>query len=82
MTILDYVKKYNYTFEEKEFNEVDNLVLATIIYADMNKLIGHNEKITLGELSDRFFNELSPSNKLLILIILDISNFDRKIFQG
>ena len=55
LTILDYVKKYNYTFEEKEFNEVDNLIFATLIYADMNKLIGKNEKITLGELSDRFF---------------------------
>ena len=65
MTILDYVKKYNYTFEEKEFNEVDNLVLATIIYADMNKLIGRNEKITLGELSDRFFENYKKDKTIM-----------------
>lgn len=54
MTINDYVKKYNYTFEEKPFNEVDNLVFATLAYLKLYKYIDKNEKITIGELQKRY----------------------------
>ena len=65
MTIIDYVKKYDYTFDEKKFNEVDNLILATLIYVDMNKFVGSNEKITLEELSDRFFKNYKKEKTIM-----------------
>ena len=54
MTLLDYAKKYTYTFDEKEFNEVDNLVLATLIYLDFSKNLASGEKVTIEELADRY----------------------------
>ena len=39
MTIFDYVKKYNYTFEEAPFNEVDNVIFSTLAYVDFNGIL-------------------------------------------
>ncbi len=37
MNVYDYVEKYgNYTFEEKPFNDVDNLVFSMLIYLEYN----------------------------------------------
>lgn len=49
MNIYDYVTDYGkHTFDEKEFNEVDNLVLSTIMYLDFTSIVNHNkETITL-----------------------------------
>ena len=63
MTINEYVKKYNYTFEEKPFNEVDNLVLSTIIYLNLHKYMSKDEKITIGELQKRYFKSNEPKTK-------------------
>ncbi len=57
MTIYNYVKKYDYTFEEKPFNEVDNIVLSTLAYVNFNNIL--NGKMTLKDLSEKYFN-ISP----------------------
>ena len=63
MTINDYVKKYNYSFEQKPFNEVDNLVLSTLVYLNLHKYMGKNEKITIGELQKRYLKSDEPKTK-------------------
>ena len=53
MNLFEYGKKYNYTFEEKEFNEVDNLVFAVLAYVDYNNVLG-STKETLLEVTNKF----------------------------
>lgn len=53
MNLFEYVKKYNYTFEEKEFNEVDNLVFAVLAYVDYNNVLG-STKESLLEVANKF----------------------------
>ena len=39
MTIYEYIKQYgDKTFEEKEFNEIDNILFSTIIYLDFSNI--------------------------------------------
>lgn len=57
---LDYVEYYGYnTFEDKPFNEVDNLILATLSYVDFNDLVSPNEKNkkTIEQVSKEYFEK-------------------------
>lgn len=48
MNIFDYVKKYgNLSFEEKEFNEVDNLVFCSLLYLNYSKTSVCKKEVTL-----------------------------------
>ena len=53
MNLFEYAKKYQYTFDEKEFNEVDNLVFSILSYVDFNKLI-LNKNTTIKDAADIF----------------------------
>lgn len=53
MTIFDYVKKYNYTFEEAPFNEVDNVIFSTLAYVDFNGIL--KNKMTIKDLANDYF---------------------------
>ena len=40
MDIYAYIKKFkDYTFDEKEFNEVDNVILSSIMYLDFTRIV-------------------------------------------
>ena len=42
--MYDYVKKIGgYTFDEKEFNEVDNLILSVIMYLDFTNIVSNRK---------------------------------------
>ena len=42
---FDYVDEYgDYTFEEREFNEVDNVILSMLTYVDYNGIVSENDK--------------------------------------
>lgn len=58
MNLIDYVKEYgNYTFFEKEFNEVDAAILSFIIYIDFNNIVDDkNIKIRLDSALEKFLN--------------------------
>lgn len=46
MNLFDYVKKYDYTFKEREFNEVDNLVFSILAYVDYKGcIIGYKDSL-------------------------------------
>lgn len=64
MDIFEYVEKYgNYTFEEKEFNEVDNIVFSTLSYIDYSNIVSGNKnyKSTINEVGELFFNNNKAS---------------------
>ena len=55
--LLDYIKKYAYhTFEEKKFNDVDNLIFSALSYLDFSKLVSNKRKYKrLEEVGQSFF---------------------------
>ncbi len=60
MTIYDYLKDYGkYTFLEKEFNEVDNVILSMLAYVNFYNIIPAIDcgSIKLKEASNRFFKK-------------------------
>ena len=59
MDIFDYVEEYgDYTFEEKKFNEVDNVVFSALSYANYKDIVSKysDKKITIGEAGNKFFD--------------------------
>jgi len=69
--ISDYLKEYGkYTFLEKDFNEVDNVILSMLSYNDFNGIVPtiDNGSITLKEAADLFFktNDKKTLNKQII----------------
>ena len=57
-TISDYLKDYGkYTFLEKEFNEVDNVILSMLSYIDFYGIVPMIDcgSITLKEASNLFY---------------------------
>ena len=55
---FDYIEYYgDYTFEEKEFNEIDNAILSMLAYVEYNGIVseGNEEKKSLGEISKEYF---------------------------
>jgi len=59
MNIYSYVDKYGkYTFEEEPFNEVDNLVFASLSYLNLKGIVSKN-KVSLNEVGKQYF-EIHP----------------------
>ena len=57
--MLDYVKwRGGLSFRTEAFNEVDNLIFAQLIYAEMDHVLKPSDKITIGELHNRFFQNV------------------------
>lgn len=71
MNIFDYVdKSKDYTFKDKDFNEVDNVIFSTLAYIDYNFIVSLNKrnKITLGEAAYKYFSSFDKKkNKLNII---------------
>ena len=58
MNLFDYVDKYkDYTFLDKSFNEIDNVILSCLSYVNFSYIIPKNKKnkLTLKEAADRYF---------------------------
>lgn len=57
--IMDYLDwRGDLTFEQSEFNEVDNLILSQLVYVDLEGIVGgpeSKEKVTVEEASRIFF---------------------------
>ena len=57
MNIFDYVDKYgNYTFEEKEFNDIDNLVFCSISYLNFTSTSVNKDIHSLEFLGNEYLN--------------------------
>lgn len=56
MNIIEYIEKNKEkTFEEKVFNEVDNIILSILSYLDFNKLVNNNG--TLEDIGKKFLKK-------------------------
>ena len=57
MELFEYIKTYNYTFEEKPFNEVDNVILSMLAYADYENIVSNNryDKKRLETVADEYY---------------------------
>lgn len=71
MNIFSYIDKYGcYTFNEVEFNEVDNAILASLSYISLYGIVSPNRynKLTIREVADKYFI-LHPEKEKLILAV-------------
>ena len=70
MNIYNYVKYYgDYSFLEKEFNEVDNLVFSCLSYVDLNNIVSKSKnEITIEEAYKIFEKKYKPRKHELIAI--------------
>ena len=60
---FDYIEYYNYTFEEREFNEIDNVILSMLTYVNYKGIVSDTKKkITLEEASEKFFKKHSRAD--------------------
>lgn len=78
MNVFDYSKYYgNYTFKEKEFNEVDNIVFSYLSYIDFTGVVKENrDKITIREAYEKFVKIYKPRNKEMLAIKNAIKLFE------
>lgn len=61
----DYIDRYgDYSFEEKEFNEIDNVILSMITYIDCSGIVseGNKEKISIYDASLQLFKKYSEKD--------------------
>ena len=60
---FDYIKYYgNYSFEEREFNEIDNVILSMLTYIDFNGIVSENkDKKSIVDVSKEFFEKYSTA---------------------
>ena len=66
--IYDYVKKYgNYSFDDKKFNEIDNLVFSSLIYLNFLKE-DINGKHILREIGSHYLKDKTKLNKDELLL--------------
>ena len=70
MNIFDYVDIYkDYTFLDKSFNEVDNVIFSTLAYVDYNFIVSNNKsnKLTIKEVGDTYFSIHKRQDKINML---------------
>ena len=71
ISLFKYIEKYgNFNFYEKEFTEVDNVILSALAYIDFNGIVSNNvkEKKTLKDVATSFFTKYTKediSNNIL-----------------
>lgn len=59
MDLFGYIKKYGeYSFKEKKFNEVDNVILSCLTYVNFSRIVSNNlsSKITLEKAGNTYFS--------------------------
>ena len=67
MTIYDYINKYGkYTFEEKEFNEVDCVIFSFLGYADMENILNKASRKTIHEIGEELLKLHRNKDKNII----------------
>ncbi len=81
MNVIDYIRRNSrVTFEEKEFNEVDNIIFSMLSYLYYNGIVSTNtrNKMTIKQVRDFFYkmHNISQINKTLISVINGVKILD------
>ena len=67
MNIFDYIENYkDYTFIDKGFNEVDNVIFSCLAYVDYNFIVSNNKKnkLTIKEVGDIYFSMHTKKDRI------------------
>ena len=70
MNIFNYIDYYkDYTFQDKGFNEVDNVIFSCLTYIDYNGIVSINKsnKLTIGEVANKYFSIHKKVDKVNML---------------
>lgn len=67
--IFKYIDNYgNYSFKEKEFNEIDNLIFSSLVYLDYSNTLIYDNKYTIKEIGESYLKDkIELNNKELLL---------------
>jgi phosphoribosylformimino-5-aminoimidazole carboxamide ribonucleotide (ProFAR) isomerase len=71
MNLFGYIDKYGYySFDEVEFNEVDNLVFSALSYVSLDGYVSNNRfnKKTIKEVGDHFFKNYDKKAKYITAV--------------
>lgn len=69
MNIYEYIDKYgDYTFDEKEFNQVDKVIFSFLSYANLEKVFEDDLCLTIAEAGKQYL-ELHPGKDINIIAI-------------
>ena len=69
MSIFSYIDKYGvYSFDELEFNDVDNLIFSSLSYVDLGDYVSANRfnKKTISSVGKAFFEKFDSNSKNII----------------
>lgn len=69
MNIFSYIDKYGvYSFDELEFNDVDNLIFSSLSYVDLGDYVSANRfnKKTISSVGKAFFEKFDSKSKNII----------------
>lgn len=62
MDLFEYLDTYGeYTFEQKEFNEIDNLIFSQLSYTYFEGIIGYEDSKPLDEVAISFYDKYSEN---------------------
>lgn len=92
MNVYDYIDYYGiYTFEEKEFNEIDAIIFAFLSYANLKGVFNEYKKLTINEIGrihlglhkgkDKNIIAVKEANKLLRYIV-DVKRYRNCIISN
>ena len=57
MDLIQYIDEYgDYTFCEKEFNEIDNLIFSQLCYTDFEGIADFEKEISLENAAKHFYS--------------------------
>ncbi|MBQ6217944.1 MAG: DUF2974 domain-containing protein [Erysipelotrichaceae bacterium] len=64
MNALDYIRlRGDLSFRSDPFNEADNLVFSQLIYANFDNVLKKDDKVTIQQLAERYFEDMKdPAN--------------------
>ena len=69
MDVYKYIDEYGqYTFEEKEINEVDKVIFSFLSYANLEKVFEDDEVLTIAE-AGRQYLKLHPGKDINIIAV-------------
>ena len=84
-TVFDYIKKYNVSFIEKEFNEVDNIIFSRFVYVIFDEVLANKEKLSLKDLYKKY-KDINPyfhdKKTLKLFEEMSFSNRYKDLFVG
>ena len=72
MNIFDYIEYYkDYTFLDKGFNEVDNVIFSCLTYVDYSFIVSNNKnnKLTIKEVADSYFSMHKRQDKINMIAV-------------